>query len=194
MHFSKMKRYFQVYPMNRLIHCLISPCILTLLFTAPLTQAAKSQGWGRVNMQGAIIDAACAIDAGSRDQTIDMDVLPVGNIARDGQGNTRAFTIELVNCMLEHPKPDVTDWKQFQVAFDGDADGELFGVRGEAKGIALQITDSLGNIATPGEPLPLRTISPGSMSLNYSIKLVANNQPLHAGGYFSAVRFKLDYY
>ncbi|MEX7634646.1 type 1 fimbrial protein, partial [Serratia marcescens] len=45
-----------------------------------------------------------------------------------------------------------------------------------------------------GVPLPRGDISPGSMSLTYSIKLVANNQPLHAGSYFSAVRFKLDYY
>ncbi|MEX7634932.1 fimbrial protein, partial [Serratia marcescens] len=86
------------------------------MLVIPATQAApKVQGWGRVNMQGAIIDTACAIAAGSRDQTIDMDVLPLGNIARDGQGNTRPFTIELINCTFERPKPNLPNWKQFQV-------------------------------------------------------------------------------
>ena len=69
--------------MNRFIYHLVSPCILMTMLVIPATQAApKVQGWGRVNMQGAIIDTACAIAAGSRDQTIDMDVLPLGNIAR----------------------------------------------------------------------------------------------------------------
>ena len=195
MHFPRMKGICQGYLMNRFIYHLVSPCILMTMLVIPATQAApKVQGWGRVNMQGAIIDTACAIAAGSRDQTIDMDVLPLGNIARDGQGNTRPFTIELINCTFERPKPNLPDWKQFQVVFDGDADGELFGVHGDAKGVALQISDGQGNIAAPGVPLPRDDISPGSMSLNYSIKLVANNQPLHAGSYFSAVRFKLDYY
>lgn len=131
------------------------------MLVIPATQAApKVQGWGRVNMQGAIIDTACAIAAGSRDQTIDMDVLPLGNIARDGQGNTRPFTIELINCTFERPKPNLPNWKQFQVVFDGDADGELFGVRGDAKGVALQISDGQGNIAAPGVPLPRGDISP----------------------------------
>lgn len=181
--------------MRRFIHPLVSPCILMATLMSPAVPAApSSQGWGRVNMQGAIIDTACAIAAGSREQTIDMAVMPTGNMMRDGLGNTHAFTIELINCTLERPKPNLPDWRQFQVVFDGDAEGDLFGVHGEAKGIALQISDGLGNIAAPGRPLPLGDITPGSMSINYSIKLVANNQPMRVGNYFSAVRFKLDYY
>lgn len=181
--------------MSRLIHALVPPCILITLFIGQVALAGeKAQGWGRVNMQGAIIDTACAIAAGSRDQTIDMDTVPVGNISRDGQGNTRSFIIELINCTLERPRADLPDWKQFQVTFDGDNEGELFGVNGEAKGVALKITDDQGNVAIPGMPLPFNDITSSSMLLNYSIKLVSNNKPLRAGSYFSAVRFKLDYY
>ncbi|MEE4412055.1 MULTISPECIES: fimbrial protein [unclassified Serratia (in: enterobacteria)] len=156
--------------------------------------ANASQGWGRVNMEGAIIDTACAIAAGSRDQTIDMDTVPVSQIIRDGQGLTRPFTVELINCVLERPDNKLPDWKHFRVTFDGDADGKLFGVQGEAKGVALQIADSLGNVAIPGGPLPVGDITPGRMLINYSMKLVSNNQPLRAGNYFSTVRFKMDYY
>ncbi|EPM1538086.1 fimbrial protein [Serratia ureilytica] len=182
--------------MKRSAAYFLSPFILlVLLNTLAQAQAAHpTQGWGRVNMQGAIIDTACAIATGSREQTIDMDSIPVGDIMRDGQGTTRSFSIELIHCELSRPTPGLPDWKQFQVTFDGEADGALFGVQGEAKGVGLEITDSQGNKALPGEPMPLGEINRGAMKLDYVMKLVSNNQVLKAGGYTSAIRFKLDYY
>lgn len=145
-------------------------------------------------MQGAIIDAACAIAAGSREQVIDMDTVPVADIIRDGRGMARYFSIELINCVLSRAESNRPDWKGFRITFDGEADGGLFGMQGGAKGIGLQISDASGNVATPGSPLPLDHISLGSMRLNYEMRLVANQQPLRAGAYSSAVRFKMDYY
>lgn len=173
----------------------MTPCILTLLLYISSAQAAHpTQGWGRVNMQGAIIDTACAIAAGSREQVIDMETVPVADIIRDGQGMTKPFSIELINCVLTRPNKTLPDWKHFQVTFDGETDGTLFGVQGDAKGVALQIADGQGNIATPGKPLPLGDISLGAMQLNYAMRLVSNSQSLRVGAYSSAVRFKLDYY
>jgi type 1 fimbria pilin len=173
----------------------MSPCILTLLLSVSSALAAhQTQGWGRVNMQGAIIDTACAISAGSREQVIDMETVPVADIIRDGQGINKPFSIELINCVLTRPNNKFPDWKNFQVTFDGEADGELFGVRGEAKGVALQIADGQGNIATPGKPFPFGDVLLGTTQLNYVMRLVSNNQSLRAGDYYSAVRFKLDYY
>lgn len=178
----------------------VSRCFL-LVFSSMFSIATFSvqasntvQGLGRVNMQGAIIDTACAIAVDSRDQSIDMEVVPLADIIRDGQGRTKPFSIELVNCVLERPGGKLPDWKQFQVTFDGDAEGDLFGVRGDASGVALQITDKYGNIATPGRALPREDIIPGNMQLNYHLRLVANQHTLKAGDFFSAVRFKLDYF
>ncbi|HAT4999467.1 TPA: type 1 fimbrial protein [Serratia marcescens] len=165
------------------------------IFTGFTAQAAGAiQGWGRVNMQGAIIDTACAIAVESRYQTVDIEMAPLADIIRDGQGKIKPFAIELVNCTLERANKNSPDWKQFQVTFDGDAEGDLFGVRGEASGIALQISDVAGNIATPGHPLPRGDIIPGDMRLDYRLKLVANSQALKVGDYFSVIRFKLDYF
>lgn len=181
--------------MNPFSNKLVVPCILTLLLFSNAAQAVhQPQGWGRVNMQGAIMDAACAISAGSREQIVDMDIVPFADIIRDGKGVSHAFSIELINCILSRPNNKLPDWRNFQVTFDGEADGALFGVQGEAKGIALQITDEKGNIATPGTPLPLGDVSLGTMKLNYALRLVSNNQSLRAGAYSTAVRFKLDYY
>ncbi|BBO61004.1 PAP fimbrial minor pilin protein precursor [Serratia marcescens] len=172
----------------------VAPCLLCALLGFSSQAISASQGWGRVNMQGAILDTACAIATESREQTINMEMVPFADIIRDGQGRAVPFSIELVNCVLERADKTLPDWKQFQVTFDGFADGELFGVKGEASGIALRITDAAGNIARPGAPMPPMNIIPGSYRLNYAMTLIGNNQPLKAGDYFSAVRFKMDYY
>ncbi len=151
-------------------------------------------GWGVLNMQGAIIDTACAIAIDSRDQTINMDVVPISEIIRDGQGRSKPFAIELINCVLERPNSNLPGWKQFQVTFEGKAEGSLFGVEGDASGVALKIADKYGNVASPGQPLPREDIIPGSMQLNYTLTLVANNHALKSGDFFSSVRFKLDYF
>lgn len=145
-------------------------------------------------MQGTITDTACTIAVSSWDQTIDMEIIPLADIVRDGQGRKKAFSIELINCEISRSDSRLPDWKHFQVIFDGEAEGRLFGVRGDASGVALQITDNAGNIAAPGEPLSLEDVIPGNRQLSYSMRLVANNHVLKAGNYFSLIRFKLDYF
>ncbi len=175
------------------VQCVVVSSLLFMV-SGSLAWPATPAGWGRVNMQGSIIETACAIDTQSRDQTIDMDTAPVSQIARDGQGVSRPFSIRLVNCVLGRIDPRLPDWQRFQVTFDGRADTGGFGVEGEANGVALQITDAGGNIANPGQALPAGEIIPGDKTLNYSMRLVGNNQVLKAGEYYSTLRFKMDYY
>ncbi len=170
---------------------IVFPCLLTVVFFSAHAVGGLA-GWGRVSMQGSIIDTACAIAVDSREQSIDMGIIPLADIILDGQGRSKPFSIDLVNCVLDRPGKD--DWKHFQVTFDGDPEGNLFGVHGGASGVGLQISDSLGNIVTPGKVLPFVDITPGSMQLNYSLKLVANNHVLKSGDYFSSIRFKVDYF
>jgi len=166
---------------------------ISCLFFSPWILAAN-QGRGEVTVNGRIIASACAIDTQSLNQTITMKTLPVGQIIRDGQGELQSFTIKLVNCVLEKTNPGHGDWRYFEVTFDGKAEGQRFGIDGAAKGIALQISDAQGNIATPGVPLVKRDILPGDMALDYGLRVVGNYQNLRAGDYFSTVKFKMDYY
>lgn len=167
-------------------------CLL-MLSTVEQSQAASS-GSGRVNMQGAVIETACAIDTHSRDQTIDMSVLPLSQIIRDGQGLARPFSIKLINCVLDRIDENLPQWRRFQVTFDGRVDNGLFGVDGAARGVALQLTDSIGNIVMPGNPTPLQPLITGDRELNYFLRLVSNQQRLRSGEYTSTIKFKMDYY
>ncbi len=171
----------------------LSAILAQVMLYSPPTLSAN-QGYGEVTMNGRIIASACAIDTDSIDQTIRMATLPVSQIMRDGQGERQAFSITLVNCVLEKFNPALEDWRYFEVTFDGREDAGYFGIDGSAGGVALQITDEGGNIATPGLPMAKNDIRPGGMTFNYGLRLVGNNQILKAGEYSSTVRFKMDYY
>ncbi|MGS0627041.1 MULTISPECIES: fimbrial protein [Photorhabdus] len=176
----------------------VVPCMLMfsciVVGAEAIAPRGAAQGHGRVSMQGAIIDTACAIDAGSRDQTIELATMPVSRVIRDGQGPKRPFSIRLINCVLASVTSGTPDWRHFQVTFDGAPDGNNFRLYGVARGVALQITDTRGNQAYPGTPLPVGALQEGHMTLNYAMRLVGNHQLLQVGQYRTTVRFRLDYY
>lgn len=164
------------------------------LFFSGNTRAAQGAR-GRVNMQGSIIDTACAIDMGSLYQSIEMPPLPIAQLLRDGEGPKVPFSIHLVNCTLQHYNPGLPDWYAFQVTFDGSATHSgLFGVQGQARGVGLQIVDEFGEVAEPGNPMNMRTLVPGSTDMKYTLRLAGNHEHLRAGNYSSIIRFKLDYF
>lgn len=171
--------------------------LITCLLMVAGPAIAKDLGHGRVGMHGEILDSACGVDTASQDQTIDMLVQPLSEVIGSGSGIPRPFHIRLVNCSLQRYSPNnlpVDDWQYFQVTFDGERSHGSFGVEGDAHGVALQIRDASGNIANPGQALPSGNIKPGTMELNYTMRLVGNGETLSAGGYHSTIRYKLDYY
>jgi type 1 fimbria pilin len=169
--------------------------VLLSLLILPVTSWAVDQGAGRVRMQGSIIETPCAIAVNSRDQSIDMSVLPVEQIMRDGRGPRRPFSIRLVDCSLARESSDQPDWSTFRVTFDGATTNDnLFAVSGQGRGVGLRIADEAGNPALPGRQMPPGNLRPGSITLDYSIRLEADRKILRAGPYRATIRFKLDYY
>ncbi|MEQ5733415.1 fimbrial protein [Providencia alcalifaciens] len=155
--------------------------------------AFSANAGASIKMQGSIIETACSIDVGSRNQTIDMGSLPLAAIHKDGQGPARTFHIRLVNCVLARQNPAKPNWQYFQVTFDGSQSQGLFQVDGQASGVGLQIQREDGEIAIPGKSLSHQTLSIGERDLSYNLRLVANKNALIAGQYSSHIRFKLDY-
>lgn len=170
---------------------LVFSCLLIQVFSPPFAYGEKL-GWGRVNMQGAIIDTACAIALESREQTIDMGMIPFPEIIGMEYGKVKKVSINLINCILY--RPGGNNPKQFRVVFDGDSDGSLFALQGNVAGVFLQIRDEYGNMARPGEALPLASIIPRENILSYAMRLVSNKPQLKTGDYFSSIRFRLEYF
>lgn len=154
-------------------------------------------GNGTVWMNGEIIDTACAISMESKEQTIDMGVLPLGVIRSQGEGDYRDVDIYLVNCDLdksEKPGKPAEQWSVLRMTFDGASENGLFKVFGEANGVGIYMQDENRRQVIPGDELPAQEIIPPTMRLRYQLKLVSNNSPLRAGTYQSIIRFKVDYY
>lgn len=166
-----------------------------LLATISCHVSASQQTRGRVNMQGRIIDAACSITMDDRYQTVQIPTQPVAMIIQPAEELSVSFHINLERCSLQSDGPPPKQWSHFQVSFDGSSDdGKLFNVMGEAKGIALEISDYNGNVAIPGKTLPAGMLSPGLMALNYQLHLKGNGQEIKPGDYYSIIRFKVDYF
>ncbi len=156
--------------------------------------SATNQGQGRVHVRGSIVETPCAIATESRDQSVDMGVTSASLIARNGQSAPQFFHIRLVNCRLDRLKPGDPAWRYFQLTFNGKDDNGSFALNDGANGIALQLTDSQGNIAHPNQPLPVGEITPGDMILGYSLRLVGNHRDMQAGNFHSDLRFMMNYY
>lgn len=160
------------------------------------SQTSRTQGEfdGTVTLGGSIIDTPCAIDADSRDQSISIVTVPLSQIIQDRESPARNFSIRLINCVLTPVTPGKPNWQSFNITFDGPTDGQNFGVFGHANGLSIKITDSDGNVAIPGTPMPDLAIQPGDSTLNYNVRVVPNNKHLKPGNYQTTIRFKMDYY
>lgn len=181
--------------MSRSFFLIVLPSLLmAFLPSLSVTADPIKADWGRVSMEGSITDTACTIDPGSLEQTIDMAILPIGQLVQNGVGDEHLFAIRLLDCTIVHPDPDKSNRQHFVVTFDGAVDGNNFAVNGEAKGVAMQIIDDKGIASIPGVASSEINIIPDEMKLNYALRLVGNGKTLRAGSYHSSVRFKLDYY
>ena len=173
----------------------VAQCLLMFGVLALSTSALSANfiGIGYVNMAGVILDAPCDIEVGSSDQALVMDTFPISELAAGGRGPQRDFSIRLVSC---YPRriDSGSNFLRFDVTFEGQQERDYFSVFGSAQGLALAITDDRGITAVPGLPLPARVLARGENQLDYTVAVVANQQPLRAGDYRSVIRFKMDYY
>lgn len=173
--------------LNHTFYGKVLPCMLALSVSGALSAAYSDHG--RVDMQGSIIDTPCAIATADLSQSIDMGDTTLGEIYLNGRGRPKPFSLNLVNCVLSSGD---SARSHFRTTFDGPSAKGLFSVSG-AKGVGLQITDSTGNVAVPGEPLPAGILTPGSQRLDYNLRLVSDLSHLKAGDYHAILRFKVDY-
>ena len=168
---------------------------LFLITCLPLMAIAFTHGHGRVQMQGTIIDTACAIAAGEEDQSISMGTLSVSELMKNGRGPSVPLTVRLVNCVLNGTDiRGIDHWKDVRITFAGEAAGSRrFALRGDARGEALVIADSQGVEAEPGKPMPPVPIEPGNMALHYRLWLTGNNKKIRPGHLNTTIRYFMEY-
>lgn len=175
------------------MHRIYSTLILTTFL--PIAAAAVTHGHGHVQMQGTIIDTACAIATGEADQSISMGTLAMSELMSNGHGPSVPLTVHLVNCVRNgQDVQDVNHWKDVRITFAGEADGpRRFALQGEARGEALVIADNQGHEAEPGKAMPPIPIEPGNMALHYRLSLTGNHNKIRPGHFNTTIRYFMEY-
>ncbi|CAM8240090.1 fimbrial protein [Escherichia coli] len=150
---------------------------------------------GRASFKGQVIAPACSLVMEDTYQAIDMGITPVRDLQDSFSGPEKRFRLRLRNCELAETGKRVYTASRVRVTFDG-LQGETpdkFSLTGRAEGINLQILDNQGYPARVGKVMPPLLLNGNEDGLDYTLRVVRNGQPLKAGGYYAALRFKVDY-
>lgn len=177
------------------------PFVLCSTLCLPVLAAPHNQGNGVVVLGGQILDSACALDASSIYQVIEMDPVPMGRLIREGKSQPHPFSLRLIKCSLMRPAPSnpgryLPDWEHVRVTFEGvtDRGGRSFAVIGSSQGVALHITDVNGRESIPGVSMDLTPLTGEDQVLHYVLQLIGNDSPMAVGNHRAAVRFRLEYF
>lgn len=150
---------------------------------------------GRVRFSGEVFLPACTLAMEDTWQAIDMGETPVRDLQDSFAGPEKKFRLRLRNCELSGTGKRVYTASRVRVTFDG-LQGETpdkFSLTGQAEGVSLQILDNQGYPARVGKVMPPLLLNGDEEGLNYTLRVVRNGQPLKAGDYYAALRFKVDY-
>ena len=150
---------------------------------------------GRASFKGEVIAPACTLAMEDTYQAIDMGITPVRDLQDSFSGPEKRFRLRLRNCELAETGKRVYTASRVRVTFDG-LQGETpdkFSLTGQAEGINLQILDNQGYPARVGKVMPPLLLNGNEEGLDYTLRVVRNGQPLKAGDYYAALRFKVDY-
>lgn len=150
---------------------------------------------GRASFFGQVIAPACTLAMEDTWQAIDMGGTPVRDLQNGSFGPEKKFRLRLSNCELTGTGKRVYTASRIRVTFDGvrGESPDKFSLTGQARGINLQILDNQGYIARAGKAMPPLVLTGNEESLDYTLRIVRNGQPLKAGDYYAALRFKVDY-
>lgn len=126
-----------------------------MLGTISSVQAAD-QGNGVVKFTGTVIDAPCAINNNSSDQTVDLGSVANVALADGGSSAPKAFEIRLEKCSIATAKTVKTTFSGAENA------GGLLGITGSAKGAGIALADSDGNTIKLGTPTAGKLLGVGT--------------------------------
>ena len=119
---------------------------LSMASTAALAADTTTVNGGTVHFKGEVVNAACAVDAGSIDQTVQMGQVRSAKLATAGSTSSAVgFNIQLNDC-------DTTVSTKASVAFSGTAidttNTTVLALQGSASGgasnVGIQILDNKG--------------------------------------------------
>lgn len=149
---------------------------------------------GRVQLTGSIVDSGCNIRVGNNNQIISFKPLAMSGLLSGDTSAQQALTIYINDCITAKKNRSGPPVQGFMLTFEGQRHDGNFGLQGDAKGIALQIKDSQGNLVSPGMVLEHGALSTERLLLNYSLTLVGSGRVLEAGDYHATIKLNIQHF
>ncbi len=171
--------------------------MVLLLFTFLLirtSQAEKVQE-GKLTLSGSIYSAACGISSESKDQTINF-----GRVSARREFNTRSsrimdsnknFTLKLENCDAELLKS-----RSVVAQLSGTPsqyDSRMLAVSGDAKGVAIEISDKDNRTISPGSSVNIDSLISSENKITLNTSLHIYSKWVGAGEFSSTAQLTLRY-
>ncbi len=159
-----------------------------------LVFASITEKGGNVEFQGAVVNAACAVDAGSQHLTVQMGQVRSTDFKGLGSWtDPQAFTLTLKDC-------DTTVSQRVGVTFRGQTDkkdpGVLAVIDGaqSAEGVGLGLFDHQGHQIIPNQqPLSFTALQDDTTTLNFVARYRATSRTVTAGNANAQTWFTLTY-
>lgn len=173
------------------LSCFASP------FTLPKYWGTEKVWWhGRANFSGEVLTPACTLAMEDRWQVVDMGDSTLRELQNTSDGPEKKIFLRLDDCDLSDPKTIGRLNNSVKITFDGISgqNQEQFKIFGSAKGIDLQIIDSMGYKARIGEAMhPMISEQKNKHGIGYLLKMVRNEEELRPGDYYASIKFSINY-
>ena len=169
--------------------------IITSLFSfCTCASSANNLTGGDMHFYGAVVNAACSIEAQSIHQSVMMDQVLTNNFSSRGSwAAPKTFWIKLDNCsnalfqfasVAFTGSVDANDPQVFKAGFGADS----------AKGVGIGIFDSKGDLIIPNSvPRSQSPILDGKSVLYFTAKYRSVSEEVVAGDASAAVNFAVIY-
>ncbi|WP_307777051.1 type 1 fimbrial major subunit FimA [Serratia ureilytica] len=170
-----------------------------LLSAGTMATAATTVPGGTVHFTGQIVNAACAVSAGSTDQTVNLGQYRTANFKAVGdRSGAVPFKIQLQDC-------DTSVSTQASVAFSGTAvssDADVLavsnisgGASGSASGVGIEIGDHTGKVLPPNGSVfsTAQTLIDGVNVLNFTARYKATAASVTPGQADADATFTMQY-
>lgn len=190
-----------------------STLLLGLLLLAGEICARQTDNWnvdgmyGELHVSGDMMLSPCVLAMESEEQIVDLGAIPSYRVARPGTRTPPvAFRLKLLDCGSS--APDLHDNQQggtdiyapeqpaVFITFLGEplrGGGQLFRLRGTAKGVALRLSDREQRQIYPGVRSSPLLLDQGDNNLVFYAQLEKGVGELKLGTFSTLINFKLDY-
>ncbi|HGO5291056.1 fimbrial protein [Photobacterium damselae] len=141
---------------------------------------------GKASFLGKVVAPTCSVSMESKYQVIEFGIVPIRELRN---GIDKQFSIRFKNCNSAHLS------RKAYVSFNSvhGEDDKKFKFIDEAKGIDFEVINANGEKLRVGKQDLISNLYSGNAEIKYTIRMVNNGSYINAGGFYSVLRFNINY-